>query len=338
MPNTPGWPTWSELHLLEKQVIAKNTAYIPVTFHTGSQPESDNIGELEKMAQSSLWLKLYGAPTTGNANDYEAADFRPIVAEWHRVAPDKPIGLHAGKDNLEDMIAMVAGEFGHALHIHHVSSTREIQSIEAAKDQDLPVTSGVCPHHLLKTDFDVHSEGWFARVQPSLTSADEADKLMDYLAKGTIDIIETDHAPHTKESKEKAEDLNPDGIHDSEHVTCFGLPCIELAAPLMFYQAKRGRISMGRVIEAMSSRPAELLGVKISPQTDVRWEMAEYRIGEDDVASKSGWTPYLGKLAMGRVVYLRQNNNHLILNGSIAPENTFTRPHPVVVKTRGTTI
>ena len=65
MPNNPGHPTWSEQRMLEKHKMSPDTSYIPVTFHAGSQPESDNVGELAKMAQQSLWLKLYVSKRLG---------------------------------------------------------------------------------------------------------------------------------------------------------------------------------------------------------------------------------------------------------------------------------
>ena len=333
MPNNPGHPTWTEERLLEKHILGANDSYIPVTFHSGSQPESDNIGELEAMSKLSLWLKLYGAPTTGNHNDYEAADFLDIVREWHRVAPDKPIGLHAGRDNLEDMIGLVAQDFGHQLHIHHVSSSKEIQAVKRARERGLDVSCGVCPHHLLKTAHDVWTEGWFARMQPPLASQTEAEKLMYHLAQGDIDIVETDHAPHSIDSKLKAETDNPFGIHDSEHTTCFGVPGIEFAAPLMFYQARRGRISMERVVVAMSYRPAALLGVRLRPDSFANWQMVEYRIGEDDRSeSLAGWTPYLGKLALGYVTELHTSGRTLIEDCSVS------WGYPAIITERGSEI
>jgi dihydroorotase-like cyclic amidohydrolase len=332
MPNTPGRPTWSVERILEKQAIAHDTAYIPTTYHAGSQPESDNIGELEGMSRLSLWLKLYGAPTTGNANDYEASDFRDIVAEWHRVAPDKPIGFHAGRDNLEDMIALVAGKYEHPLHIHHVSSSQEIKLIQAAKRRGWEVSSGVTPHHLLKIANDVRSEGWFARMQPPLTSQTEAEELMRYLADGSIDIVETDHAPHSIQSKLIAELENPEGIHDKNHTTCFGVPSIGLVAQLMFYQVKQGSITMERLIDAMSTRPAQIMGLRVGAQTQVTWDMIEYRIGEANVQSQAAWTPYLGKLAIGVIRAFVLQGERLISDGSIVG-----RASTVVTK-RGTVI
>ena len=98
------------------------------------------------MAERAIALKLYGDPTTGNENTYKTEDFREIVAEWHRVAPDKPIMFHSGENNLEAMISLVADEHGQHLHVCHVNSSKQVGLIQKAKDKDLPVTCGVCPH------------------------------------------------------------------------------------------------------------------------------------------------------------------------------------------------
>ena len=332
MPNNPGQPTWTEERVEEKYSIIRHSAHIPVGIYSGSQPESDNIGELEKMAKRTIGLKLYGAPTTGNERDYEAEDFRPIVEEWHRVVPDKPVMLHAGQENLEDMIDLVAGEAGQHLHVCHVNNTSQVVLVNKAKAADLPVTCGVCPHHLFKTSHDVQTEGWEARMQPPLAHQDEAEALFDKLVRGEIDVIETDHAPHSLEAKEKAEDENPDGIHDKDHTTCFGVPGIEFAAPLMFYQVKRGNISMERVIEVMSTKPAQIIGLRQGLNTDVAWNMERYRITGDEMAlSGSGWLPYLGKWAVGRVGTMRIDAKILVRNGRPAAQvsQVFMRNKPL---------
>lgn len=330
MPNNPGRPTWSAERVEEKHAIAHNDAYIPVTFHAGSQPVSDNISELEEMALLCLLLKLYGGATTGTPRDYAATDFRDSVQEWHRVAPQQPIGFHPGKENLEDMIGMVAGDFQHPLHIHHVHSSEQVKLIQAAKQRDWPVTSEVTPHHLLKTSHDVRSEGWFARMQPPLAEQAEAEELMHYLANGDIEMVATDHAPHSADSKYQAEKNNPEGLSDEEHTTCWGVPGIEFAASLMFYQAKRGFISMERLVDAMSTKPAELLGVKLNPRSRVEWDMREYRIGyDDDAESLARWTPFLGKMAIGEIVGIEIGGS-LVVNGG-----DIVKPTPRVVTRRG---
>jgi dihydroorotase len=302
MPNNPGNPTWTEEKMLEKQGAIKRSSYIPMATYAGAQPESDNLLELPKMAGKSIGLKLYGAPTTGNEKDYTALDFVEIVKLWHEIAPKKPIMLHAGKNNLEDMIRLVARDHDHHIHICHVNSVRDVKIVNKFKKRGCPVSCGVCPHHLVKSSFDTSSEGWFARMQPPLAHQDEADELLDMLASGMIDVVETDHAPHPEENKWKAEVENPEGTHEPGQAACFGVPGIEFALPLLFYQMKRGRLTLEQIIEATSIKPAKIAGVKLSPRTKVTWRMDEYRIGEEypKGMSGSGWTPFMDKLAVGK--------------------------------------
>ncbi len=305
MPNNPGNPTWTEGRIDEKIQIAQRDAFIPVSFYAGAQPESDNIGELEKMAPKAIGLKLYGAPTTGNDKDYEAADFESIVKEWDRVAPNKPIMLHAGKDNLEDMIDLVTG-IGHRLHVCHVNSPEEVETVMQAKSESisgLPLTCGVCPHHLFKTSHDVKTEGWFARMQPPLAKQTDSEKLFSLLNDRSIDIIESDFAPHSKDSKMHAEEENPEGIHDPHHATCFGVPGIEHIVPILLRQLKIKNLSYDTLLDTMYHQPAAILGLKKSVLTTFSWEMTDFRIeSESNLASGAKWTPYLGKLATGKLV------------------------------------
>jgi dihydroorotase len=309
MPNNPGNPTWTVGRLDEKIAIAERGAAIPTYFYAGSQPESNNLEELGGMAEKAVGLKLYGAPTTGNDRDYTARDFEPTVAEWHRVAPDLPILLHAGKDNLEDMIELVADKYKHRMHICHVNDPHEVEVKNQARSRGLDVTCGVCPHHLFKTSHDVIGQGWFARMQPPLATQIKSERLWKQLADGDIEIVESDYAPHSTESKMAAEQENPTGIHDPHHRTCFGVPGIENIGPMMLRQAKLGTISMERLIDAMHAQPLAMLGRTIDDDTGVTWEMGTYRIGEKDILSGSGWTPYIGALATGRVAEVHIGGN-----------------------------
>lgn len=302
MPNNPGNPTWTIAKVKEKQGIIQKTSYIPMGIYAGSQPESDNLAELDSMGDKVIGLKLYGAPTTGNEFDYEAKDFTKIVEHWHKIRPKKPIMLHSGKDNFGEFVELIAGRNQHHLHLAHVNNPADVETVKKAKKEGLSVSCGVCPHHLLKTSYDVKSEGWFARMLPPLAHQDEVEKLFELFAKGDIDVLETDHAPHTLESKWMAEHENPDGIRDTEHAACFGVPGTEFVIPLLLYQVQRGQLKLERLVEAMANRPAEIINVKLSPKSQVTWKMETYRIGHEDlVMSAADWSPYLDKLAVGKI-------------------------------------
>lgn len=319
MPNNPGNPTWSLTRLQQKQSIIARSAYIPVSTYAGSQPDSNNIDELERMAPLAIGLKLYGAATTGNHVDYEPKDFEAIIKQWHKVAPNKPIMLHSGKDNLQGFIDLIAKTNNHPLHVCHIFSVAHAELALKARLQGLSVTSAVCPHHLFKSSYHVTTEGWFARMQPPLLHQDEAEELFNLFAIGKIDILETDHAPHLVQNKWAAEYENPQGIHDPQHATCYGVPGIEFALPLLFYQMQKGRLTLERIIEATSTKPAEIIGIKQKNNTVVTWRMDAYRIGEEypKGLSGSGWTPYLNNIAVGKVETVRIAGKTLVDKGKI---------------------
>src|SRR3990167_6949329 len=188
MPNNPGNPTWTMERLTQKQAIIKKTSHMPIATYAGSQPESDNLAELALMAPHSIGLKLYGAATTGNARDYQPDEFDAIVKTWHRAAPNKPIMLHSGKDNLWEFIELIANRHSHQLHVCHLFSVEQEKSVIKAKQKRLKVTGAVCPHHLLKTLHHTLTEGWFTRMQPPPLHQDEAEELFRLFAEGQIDV------------------------------------------------------------------------------------------------------------------------------------------------------
>lgn len=322
MPNNPGQPVWDLERLITKHEIAEQSSFIPTAFYAGSQPESDNVGELEKMAPHAIGLKLYGDPTTGNINFYEAPEFEPQIREWHRVATDKPIMFHSGSHNLEDMIQLVAGKYEHPLHICHVNNSAQVELVEEAKEDGLKVTCGVCPHHLLLDSHHASTHGTFGEMMPPLARQDEAEQLMVLLSEGHIDVIETDFAPHSIESKYKAE-------HEGGH--CFGVSGIEHVAPALFYQMSKDKISYERLMEVFHHKPAEILGVEFDDTTEVRWDISggAYRIGENDVEANCGWSPYETMMGLGRLDLVKIGGVVVVQSG-IAIEK-----RPQIISRRG---
>ncbi len=331
MSNNPGHPTDSRARSQQKIDLFEQKAVVATGTNAGAQPEFDNVGELASMAELSLLLKLYATLTTGNDREYEVSDFAEQIAEWHR-STIAPIAVHAGADNLEDFIGKVAGDLRHALHVCHISNRKDLDLVRGAKKRGLPVTAGVTPHHIFKDSHDAFTEGWFARIQPPLAHQTEAEELFRALSSGDIDIVETDHAPHTADTKWATELANPNAELDPDHATCFGVPNIEQTLPLLFRQVKLGTISMERLIDATSGRPAEILGIKLSKSTKVEWDNTEYRIGDEtDLRTGAGWTPFLGKLALGRVRNMTIGGKTIISDGCL-----HTPAH--LSLTRGSTI
>jgi dihydroorotase len=314
MPNNPGAPTWTEAAVIDKQQRIERSSYIPMAANIGSQPDSDNLGQLEAMSKRSLLYKIYAAATTGNHVDYQAKGFREAVAEWHRVAPEKPIGVHAGKENLPDFIGLIAGDYNHPMILHHVNNPEDVKTIIRAKKMGLDVSCAVTGHHIFKTSHDEVTDGWFARMMPELANQVDSEQLLCQLADGEIDAIETDHASHVDTFKYTAEAENPDGVVGPEETTCFGVSGLDLTPQLFFYQVERGTISMERLVDALSTQPARILGVSLDPNTHATWRRDAYRIDDEKHYARSGagWTPYLGMMAVGRLETLTIQNRPII--------------------------
>jgi dihydroorotase len=168
-------------------------------------------------------------------------------------------------------------------HIAHVSSIDTVDMCKVGR-----FTCEVTPHHLfLHRDMPL---GAFGKVNPPLRAKWMAERLWDELIKGRIDIVASDHAPHTMEEKEEEFPYAPAGI-----------PEVETYVPIFLYLMKIGRIPMKRMVEVLMEKPGEIVGLK-KGKIEVGYDadLAAYnlsdvrRISDRDIHYKCGWTPYRG--------------------------------------------
>ncbi len=140
---------------------------------------------------------------------------------------------------------------GARLHIAHVSSAGSVQLIREAKSRGVRVTAEVAPHHLCLTDAAVQTFDTNTKVNPPLRTKHDIEALCAGLRDGTIDVIATDHAPHTAEEKEVEFNYAP-----------FGISGLETAVPLMWeYLVTRGVLSPVELVQKMAFNPARILGL-----------------------------------------------------------------------------
>lgn len=185
------------------------------------------------------------------------------------------------------------------LHIAHISTKGGIELVRSAKKKGVPVTAEVTPHHLILCDDNLVNYDPNFKVNPPLRSAEHRQALLEGLKDGTIDVIATDHAPHTPEEKDVEFDLAP-----------FGLIGLETAVSLMLDRfVHKNIISLERLIELMSCRPAQLLGLKnkgkIVPGADADLTILNLRqevvVDVHRFASKSRNCPFHGWKLKGAV-------------------------------------
>ncbi len=185
---------------------------------------------------------------------------------------------------------------GCRLHIAHVSTAGSVRLIREAKGRGVPVTAEVAPHHFTLTDEAVEGYDTSAKVNPPLRGKADVAAIKEAIADGTIDVIATDHAPHTAEEKDVEYDLAP-----------FGMVGLETAVGLVWTELVHGGvIGPARAVAMMTVTPAEILGLKSGPlapgavaDITVIDPWLEERVDPGNFSSKGRNTPFTGRLLKG---------------------------------------
>jgi len=184
------------------------------------------------------------------------------------------------------------------LHVCHESCGDVLPLLRAARGRGVDVTVETCPHYLLLTDEDMHRLGPVLRMNPPVRSAAHREALWAGLADGAIDLLATDHSPHTVEEKTRAD------IWEA----ISGFPGVETAVPLMLTEVVRGRLSLERYVELASTSPARAWGLypqKGALQVGSDGDMTIVDLGRRSVVraehlhSKAKITPFEGLTVQG---------------------------------------
>ena len=194
----------------------------------------------------------------------------------------------------------LAEKTGCAYHVCHISTKESVDLIRKAKARGVNVTCETGPHYLIFSDRDLQESGWW-KMNPPLRSEDDRQALIEGLLDGTIDMIATDHAPHSPEEKSR-------GLQDS----AFGIVGLETAFPAMYTcLVKKGILSMEKLMELMAVNPRKRFGLPFGDGFSV-WNLEEARrVDPDRFLSMGRATPFAGMELFG-VNYLT------FCNGKIA--------------------
>lgn len=329
MPNVQGYETWyfdraQEQH---RRIGSRSLCYMGI--FVGSQENSNNHPEFGPLLGLGLGTKLYLGPTTGTEGQktFNLGYYWETAALHNRLEPDKPVLFHRGNVPVEEIIDNVTKRLGQKTHICHESDPAAVEVIGRAKKEGLPITCGITPHHVFMDSHDEFTKGWFASMQPPLAPQPDAEKLWRQLVDGDIDIMETDHAPHSVDSKWQAELENPH--HEEGSAVCYGVPGSEFAIPQLLNQERRGTISLKRIVEATSTKPAEIIGISMGTQTYVIWSRTPYQIDKSRVISGATMTPYEGNLAVGEVREMKLAGRFVVAEGDITEVKI---PNRVLIK------
>ena len=231
-------------------------------------------------------LKIYNNETTGVLLIDDQAIRAQHYAHW---PAHKIIAVHAEGETVREVLALVR-QYRKRTHFCHISTAEEIAALTEAKAEGLPVTVGVCPHHLYLSQDDLPTLGPLGLMKPELKTRADCAALWDALTAGVIDVVESDHAPHTLAEK-----------HGGRPV--YGVPGLETTLPLLGLAVHEGRLTREQVIALVSENPRRIFGLQAPPQTYTRFDFdARYTLTNDALHTLCGWSPFAGMTVYGRVV------------------------------------
>jgi dihydroorotase len=310
MPNTDP-PTFDEESFKVKLTVAQNRSMVDFAINGGV---SDNLKQLPVLWRRGALAfgEIFMAKSTGGHSVDEAA-LKPALMEIKRMgatasihAEDEALNAQKARDLIKDHSADVYSqmrppeselnavreavrlerETGAAMHITHISTAK---AVEALKGE--PITCDVTPHHLLLSMRHWDKLKSHAKMNPPLRSRKDVEALWEAVRNGSIDVLASDHAPHTKEEKAADVKAAPSGV-----------PGVETMVPLMLKEVSDGHLSLQRFIDMTTANPARIFGISGKGRIEEGYDAdlvfvdmsARRIIRYYDLHSKAGWTPYEG--------------------------------------------
>ena len=190
----------------------------------------------------------------------------------------------------------LAEETGCAYHVCHISTKESVELIRQAKAHGVNVTCETAPHYLVLCDEDMQEDGRF-KMNPPLRSREDKQALIEGIKDGTIDMIATDHAPHSAEEKGR-------GLEKS----LMGIVGLETAFPVLYTElVTKNIITLDRLVELMSFKPKERFGIDTNNDFAVFDISEAYKIDPEDFLSMGRATPFAGREVFGRCLLTVHN-------------------------------
>lgn len=317
MPNNK-IPITTDKRLQEKISEAKRKIVCDIGFYFGSL--GDNFEEFEKVKKMVFGIKLYLNVTTGHFL-IDERKLEDIYLHWSN-APFHPGGgieqynilnpilVHSEEETIDSVLKIVK-KIRYPTHFCHISSEFELKQIIQAKEEGLPVTCGVTPHHLFLTDKDVKTLGAFGMMKPALKSKKDVEFLWKNLK--FIDVIESDHAPHTIAEKKSATPV-------------FGVPGLETTLPLLLTAMHEGRISIEEILRLCFYNPSKIFRIQTDKNTKVEVDLnKKYTIDNKKLKTKCGWSPFAGFRVKGKVIRVFLGGEKVFEDGQLLVKPGFGR-------------
>ena len=331
MPNTnPPTSTFKEFN--NKLSAAKNRMFCNYAFYFGATP--DNMKELASVntLEGCCGVKLFAGSSTGNLLVSKENDIEKVISNSSKI-----ISVHSEDENIllsrkkfikegdvsshpvwrneecalesTKRVVRIAQKYKKKIHILHVTTKQEIDFFSEKRDN---VTFEITPQHLTLFAPDCYEKlKTLSQMNPPLRSKDHHDRLWQAVKESLVSTIGSDHAPHTKEEKNRKYPLSPSGM-----------PGVQTLLPVMLNHVNKGNLKMEQLIKLVCENPCDLFGIQnkgyIKENYDADLTIVdmnkEFVIKDSWIESKCGWTPFNNYKVKGFPVAT-------IINGEVVMEN-----------------
>ena len=341
MPNTNP-PTSNLVEFDRKLQLAKNRMHSNYAFYFGATPE--NIDQLSKLkdVKGCCGVKLFAGSSTGKLLVDKEADIEKVISNSDRIvsihSEDEEIlklrkkfikksDVHSHPEwrNTECAISStrrvvkIAERYNKRIHVLHVTTKEEVDFLAMHKKN---VTFEITPQHLTLYAPDCYDKlGTYAQMNPPLRNKEHYDRLWVAVKNNIVDVLGSDHAPHSRVNKDKE---YPD--------TPSGMPGVQTIFPIMLDHVNNGKLTLEQLIKLMCENPCRIFGIKnkgfIKEGYDADLTIADMNkevvIKNEMIASKCGWTPFNNHKVTGFPVGTIVNGNLVMLEGKLIKQSKGT--------------
>ena len=348
MPNTiPNAITNEELE--NKYLIGKNNSFGNYSFYLGAS--NNNIEEVKRLDKKNICgVKVFMGSSTGNMLvDKEKAlneifKYSEVIITTHcedeetiktnlKIAQEKygeniPFNQHPIIRSREacykssSHAISLAKEHNAKLHILHISTKEELELFKNIPLKEKNITCEACLHHIWFSDSDYESLGSLIKWNPAIKTSDDRASIIDAINNDVIDVIATDHAPHTFEEKSNSYISAPSGG-----------PLIQYSLPLLLEMNKKNKFSLEKIVQKTSHNVADLFQIKDRGYIRegyfadiVLFDLnSETKVSEEKILSKCNWSPLKDETFHSKIIHTIVSGQHIYKDGQLNGESSGMR-------------
>ena len=338
MPNTNP-PTSNLIEFNKKLDLAKNRMHCNYAFYFGATPE--NVDQLAKLKglEGCCGVKLFAGSSTGKLLVDKEKDIEKVISNSDRI-----VSIHSEDEEILNLrkkfikegdvhshpewrnaecamsstrrVVKIAERYNKQIHVLHVTTKEEVDFLAMHKKN---VTFEITPQHLTLYAPDCYDKlGSFAQMNPPIRKKEHYDRLWVAVKNSVVDVLGSDHAPHSKEDKNKKYPASPSGM-----------PGVQTILPIMLDHINNEKLSLEQLVKLMCENPCKIFGIKrkgyLKEGYDADLTIIDMNksvtIKNEMMASKCGWTPFDNYKVKGFPVATIVNGSFVMNDGKVVAES-----------------